>query len=200
MKKYLVGLCLLALVGTGCLQEPPTTPPPSDVNTTGWQTYNDYLSGFQVRYPGNAPVNFETDQAILPEAVGQKDRTLNITIIPTAEQDVDQKGCVTNTGTPESTEAISLAFPTCLSIHNEGAAGSTYRTYTYNVDLEKKLTARFDFTIRYATSVQVYAGCETDEDLNKQACIDLAFNEERDTELFSDIMSTLTAFQEDPSN
>jgi hypothetical protein len=53
----------------------------------------------------------------------------------------------------------------------------------------------FTFTIRFPTSVRVYAGCEEDADQSKAFCIEKAFDEARDAALFRQILGTLVHLQ-----
>lgn len=193
MKKsavLLISLLFLTL-GAGCTDT--VLPPTSDTAHEDWQTYTNVEHGFSLQYPSDTPVDLVSTAAALPPAVGDKERSLKINLQSASSADLDEDGCLAwDNQTPDRREKQSAGdFPVCLTVLNEGAAGSTYRTYHYTTRLGDDQIADIAMTIRYPTSVRVYEDCAEDADQATQYCKDLAFDEERDTKLFSDIMDTL---------
>lgn len=206
MRRFLFTLGLLALFGVGCYQPTPSSPnvpaaiPSHSVATpatdpfSGWQTYTDSVRGFRLRYPADTPTDITSASVYLPQATGEKERQLKIDVTRDSKTNLDGDGCI-KWNVPAPTHVIHVgSVPVCVSILDEGAAGSTYRTYHYTTRLKNHLIADVAMTIRFATSVRVYAECEADADQVKQRCIDLSFDEARDTELFQRIIGTLQKF------
>lgn len=155
----------------------------------GWQTYSDTAHGFSLRYPAATPVDIAATAVDLPEAVGGKERKLKIDRITAVNETLDADGCLAGATLPSTKKRLQYGPITgCLTVLDEGAAGSTYRTYHYTAP---RTDIDLTFIIRYPTSVRVYAGCENDADQATQKCIDLAFDEVRDTALFTEIVGTL---------
>jgi len=182
------------------LPSPPLPVPPeaaasSDAIPADWLTYADSQVGFEMHYPKpetDELVPLEPHDIVLPSAVGQKERYLRIELAPPMDfsKIPDSNGCLSlSYGNAPATKANVRGNDFCRTVWDDGAAGSTYRTYNY-------LTQRGDgwvsvsFIIRFPTSVRVYAGCENDADQSKQFCIEHAFDERRDASLFDDIMAT----------
>lgn len=156
-----------------------------------WHLYTDDVRGFSIAYPlaKDSGVNAETGVS-LPNAVGNKDRTLKIEAYNPAKVDLDADGCVKNgeqTPSMKGKQKIhSVNF--CLISFDEGAMGSTYRTYHYTTKLTEVVDV--SMTIRFPNSIKEYAGCENDPDQTSEKCKELGFDESRDTKLFGEIMKT----------
>ncbi|MCX6714640.1 MAG: hypothetical protein NTX72_02410 [Candidatus Uhrbacteria bacterium] len=198
MKKlFALTLVGIALTGFGC-SKPVTsqpTPPivtqatpgiPVPVIPAGWQTFTDVADHFRISYPADkAILLLNADPIQLPRATGEKSRMMRVNVVQTPKKDP---------GSCDREKTYSANATTlCVSVENEGAAGSTYRTYTYaltNAIEQPSKTTEILFTIQYPTDVRVYGGCETEVDLQTQKCKDLAFDEVRDTQLFTQIMDT----------
>lgn len=159
-----------------------------------WQTYTDTVRGFSLKYPADAPVDITSSPVELPPAVGGKERQLKIEVMPIGKTEVDSDGCLKWNFSPVPKEKLKINnIPLCLTIVGEGAAGSIYQTYHYTMQ-KNDLVIDITMTVRFPTTVRVYAGCEEDSDQTTQKCIDLAFDEERDTALFKEIIDTLQDF------
>lgn len=156
-----------------------------------WHLYTDAVRGFSISYPlaKDSGVNAELGVK-LPEAIGGKERSLKIDSYMPAKVELDNEGCMKlgeQAPTMKGKQKIhGVNF--CLIAFDEGAMGSTYRTYHYTT----KLTQIVDvtMTVRFPTSVRIYGGCESDTDQTSQKCQDLAFDETRDTKLFADVIKT----------
>jgi len=162
-----------------------------------WQTYTDQTHGFSLSYPASSPVDIASISVGLPEAVGGKERSLQVDILTEGNTEADSDGCMILEGPsgellPEKFQIGSLSV--CQTVEIEGAAGSVYRTYHDTASLQDNVMVDITMTIRSASSSRLYAGCENDEDQNKQTCLDLAFDEARDTALFDEIIQTLREF------
>jgi len=159
-----------------------------------WVGYANPATGFEIQYPPADPkatLNPEAEPVQLEPAVGDKERTFRIEIIKGTDARADSRGCVDVLPGPGSTEFLTInGLQFCLVTRDEGAAGSTYRSYIYSTEHEKDL-AVFTFVIRFPTTVRVYAGCETDADQSKPFCVEHAFDETRDAALFRRIMDTI---------
>lgn len=198
--RFLGIIFLLFLVGFGCTSKQTSTPAPieqlpaTDVEKaleSGWQRYTD-AHGFQLDYPEDSPVDLVFTGVSLPQAVGEKERSLKIDVMVKGNTKVDSDGCMVWKTSHISKEKIQIgSIPVCLTIVNEGAAGSTYSTYHYTASLKNNAVVDIAMTIRYPTSVRVYAGCENDADQAKQTCSELAFDKMRETALFNQIVETL---------
>lgn len=178
----LLGVSLM-LFGIGCLRSR------GDDVARDWQTYEDVANGFSLKYPGVVPGHDSGAAISLPDATGHKERTMTIKVVDPKTVNLDAKGCQETGARPvakENERINGVSF--CRAVTDEGAAGSTYRTYEYVTRRDKIIV--IDFTIRFPTSVRIYAGCERDEDQGKQTCKDLAFDEARDATLFPQIMRT----------
>jgi hypothetical protein len=161
----------------------------------GWQTYTDSVRGFSLQYPAGSATDITADSVELPQAVGGKERQLKIDVTMAGKTDLDSDGCLKWQFPSVPKEKLTANnIPVCLTVLNEGAAGSTYRTYHYTTLLKNQLVADIAMTVRFPTSVRIYGGCETDADQTKQACLDYAFDEARDTALFKQILDTLKVF------
>lgn len=193
----LIALLTLCALGAGCSQVQNTSSTQSNVSQSSattasptWQTYTDTVRGFSLKYPNEIPVDLGNGSALsLPPSVGNKERTLNVHVSAPSKIQLDADGCLPTAQQPTEKKKLTInGIPFCMTAIDEGAAGSTYRTYDfvtrgqYVVDLQ--------FVIRFPTSVRVYQGCEQDADQSKQTCLDLAFQEERDTSLFHEIVGT----------
>lgn len=206
-------LLAIALTGFGCVKPvvPPTsTPvesqavvplPATPFIPSGFATFvvHDHLHS--ISYPTQTPaLAYGKDPIQLPVTVGNKSRTMAAAFYP-IDTKVDDKGCVIDPQQTPSLETIETfnTFPFCVAVTSEGAAGSIYQTYTYTIGDGVEFNV-FSFVVRYPTSVREYAGCETDADLSKQVCKDLAFDEARDTQLFKDIMATFRNSRSESSN
>jgi len=164
---------------------------------SGWQTYTDQVHGFSLSYPASSPVDLTSISVGLPEAAGGKERSLQVDILTEGNTEVDSDGCMILQGPsgellPEKFQIGSIAV--CQMVESEGAAGSVYRTYHDTASLQDQGMVDITMTIRSASSPRLYAGCENDEDQSKQLCLDLAFDEARDTALFDEIIQTLREF------
>ncbi|MFA6131403.1 MAG: hypothetical protein WC730_04060 [Patescibacteria group bacterium] len=174
----------ITFLGVGCDS-------PTSIDHSDWQTYTDVTRGFSIQYPEDASVDLETTLVDLPAAIGEKERQLKIDVSSFTTVDLDGDGCLNLSLLEVSKEKLEInSTPVCLTILDEGAAGSTYRTYHYTTVLADQTVADIMMLIHYPTSVRVYAGCENDADQTKQECIDLAFDEARDTALFDEIIAT----------
>jgi hypothetical protein len=157
----------------------------------GWYLYTDTMAGFSISYP--LAKDSEVDAklgVVLPDAIGEKDRTLKIETFDTAKVVLDSDGCI-NQGeqTPSMKGKQKIhGIDFCISSFDEGAAGSTYRTYHYTTKAVKIVDVAM--TIRFPTSVAIYEGCENEDALSLPKCSELAFDESRDIKLFKDIMKT----------
>lgn len=194
---------ILLLLGIGCTSAPVATlpdpivsepvPAPADPHAE-WQTYNDSAYGFLVQYPGDAALDLATEQALLPDAVGEKSRSFQV-LYPNVEE-LDVRGCVLSTqGTvaePDFATKEGAIF--CRTTASEGAAGSVYVTYHY-VTILPDGPVDLAFTIRHVTDVHVYGGCEAEADLTKEFCVEHAFDEARDAALFQEIFATFKVVQ-----
>jgi hypothetical protein len=156
-----------------------------------WHLYTDDVRGFSIAYPlaKDSGVNAETG-VTLPNAVGNKDRTLKIEAYNPAKVDLDADGCVKNGAQTPSMKGKQKIHGVnfCLIAFDEGAMGSTYRTYHYTTKLSEVIDV--SMTIRFPNSIKEYAGCENDADQSSEKCKELGFDESRDTKLFADIMKT----------
>lgn len=188
MKKILtiaLGLLMLA----GCSSVPVN--PPRQGEKEGWQTYEDTVRGFSLSYPASTSVDITSTPVDLPQAVGGKERQIKVDVMAEGKTETDNDGCLVWEFTVNEGQKILINdVPFCLTVVDEGAAGSTYRTYHYTTRLKNALVADIAMTIRFPTSVRVYGGCENDADQTKQACMDYAFDEARDTALFKEILNT----------
>lgn len=163
----------------------------SDSAQVDWHLYTDKVRGFSISYPlaKDSDVNAEAGVK-LPEAIGGKERSLKIDSYMPAKVELDSDGCIKlgeQTPSMKGKQKIhGVNF--CLIAFDEGAMGSTYRTYHYTT----KLTQIIDvtMTVRFPTSVRIYGGCESDPDQTSQKCQELAFDETRDTKLFADVIKT----------
>ncbi|MFA6522339.1 MAG: hypothetical protein WCT24_01970 [Patescibacteria group bacterium] len=186
MNKLSFLLTGILLLGAGCAKAPVVT------EHADWQTYSDATHGIILQYPSDAPVDIALTPLNLAEAIGGKERTLKVHNGVFAKTDLDANGCLNLTFTPTSREQIEInSIPVCVTVVDEGAAGSTYRTYHYSTLLEDETVFDVAMTIRYPTSVRIYADCEEDADQKTKYCKDLAFDDVRDTTLFSEIINTL---------
>lgn len=175
-----------ASVKTEVKAETKTSTVPAD-----WYLYTDDVRGFSIAYPlaKDSGVNAETG-VTLPNAVGNKDRTLKIEAYNLAKADLDAEGCVKNGEQKISMKGKQKIHGVnfCLIAFDEGAMGSTYRTFHYTTKLAEVVDV--SMTIRFPNSVKEYAGCENDADQSSEKCKELGFDESRDTKLFADIMKT----------
>ncbi|MFA6603960.1 MAG: hypothetical protein WCT10_03940 [Patescibacteria group bacterium] len=176
--------------------QPPAAPGPDLAN---WVGFADETTGYQIMYPPSdaQPVsNPEVGIIDLQPAIGDKQRTLKIEVLPRTDARADDDGCVDRSLSADKPifETIN-GFDYCLVAYNEGAAGSTYRSYVFTTVHEPRELVVFTFTIRYPTSVRIYAGCESDADQAKPFCVEHAFDETRDTALFRHILGTLFHLQ-----
>lgn len=196
MKKVAL-LLVLGLFGVGCnRQDATTTTAPIPPQTTGtaatttWQTYTDIVRGFSIGYPSDHAVDLGNGTPlVLPPAVGNKERMVSIQVGATWKMRLDSDGCLVTSQKPvEKEKRIINGLPFCITVTDEGAAGSTYRTYDFVSTLQQVIDTQF--VIRFPTSVRIYQGCEQDVDQTKPACLDLAFQEDRDAALFDKIMAT----------
>lgn len=156
-----------------------------------WHLYTDAVRGFSVSYPLTKDSGVNVEEGVkLPEAIGGKERSLKIDSYMLGKVDLDSEGCIKSgeqSPTMKGKQKIhGVNF--CLIAFDEGAMGSTYRTYHYTT----KLTQIVDvtMTVKFPTSVKTYGGCESDADQSSQKCQDLAFDETRDTKLFADVIKT----------
>lgn len=156
-----------------------------------WHLYADDVRGFSIAYPlaKDSGVNAEIG-VTLPNAVGNKDRTLKIEAYNPAKVDLDADGCVKNGAQTPSMKGKQKIHGVnfCLIAFDEGAMGSTYRTFHYTTKLSEVIDV--SMTIRFPNSIKEYAGCENDADQASEKCKELGFDESRDTKLFADIMKT----------
>lgn len=191
-------MCAIAVRGWIILRKrsepaaiPPTTSSPT---TTTWHTYTDNVRGFTISYPKQVASESPEDHITLPEAVGGKERQLHIEASMAQKTALDAQGCIKLDGLPEAKNAYTKltvnGVPFCMNYLDDGAAGSTYRTYYYTSSLFNNLVISVQMTVRFPTSVRVYAGCEEDAEQTLPRCVELAFNESRDTGLFGQIINT----------
>lgn len=163
----------------------------TDDTQADWYLYKDSVSGFSISYPlakgseSNAVVG-----VTLPDAVGEKDRTLKVGTYDVGKIALDADGCIKQEGQTPSMKGKQKihGIDFCLISFDEGAAGSTYRTYHYTTKAIKVIDLAM--TIRFPTSVAVYEGCENEAALSLSKCSELAFDENRDIKLFKDIVKT----------
>ncbi len=194
---------ILLLLGVGCAPVPVATlpdpivpepmPAPADPHA-GWQTYDDSAYGFLVQYPGDVALDLAAEQALLPDAVGEKSRSFQV-LYPKAEE-LDVRGCILSAegavAEPDFATKEGVIF--CRTTASEGAAGSVYVTYHY-VTTFPEGPVDLAFTIRHVTDIHVYGGCETEADLTKEFCVEHAFDEARDAALFQEIFATFKVVQ-----
>jgi len=175
---------------------PPVQPPAAEKPAVAdWMGYANMATGYQIQYPPadpNSILNPEAGPVQLEPAIGGKERTMRIEIIKGIDKRADSRGCVDQrlAGPAESKFTTINGIDFCLVTYDEGAAGSTYRSYVYSTKHGQDL-AVFTFVIRFPTSVRIIAGCEEDADQNKPACLEFAFDETRDAALFQHIMDTI---------
>lgn len=194
-------LLLAVLLGAGCspsqsLRIPGETAPQAQKEARGesgeWLRYTNREIGVSLRYPGIREVNLDQMPAELPDAVGQKARTLKIDSMPTWKVERDADGCIKWTTAPVRKEKITKNNQDfCLSILDDGAAGSTIRTYHYTTLFGKNTVVDVMMSVKFPTSVRVYAECENEADREKPRCKELTFDEARDTKLFGEILDTV---------
>ncbi|MCX6735451.1 MAG: hypothetical protein NTZ25_06120 [Candidatus Peregrinibacteria bacterium] len=171
--------------------EVPAVVAKADSAQADWHLYTDTVRGFSISYPlaKDSGVNAELG-VTLPEAIGGKERVLKIESHMPAKVELDTEGCMKLGEQSPSMKGKQKIHGVnfCLIAFDEGAMGSTYRTYHYTT----KLTQVIDVTmrIRFPTSVRIYGGCESDPDQTSQKCQELAFDEIRDTKLFADVINT----------
>ena len=187
------------LYGRGKIEEPeivnvPIVTVPTVTVPEGWHLFTDDVRGFSIAYPlaVDSGVNAE-DQVTLPIAVKNKERTLHIEVSNPMKIELDADGCLKSQGQTPSTKSARTVngVKFCVSSLDEGAAGSTYRTYHYVTKLAQVIDVQM--TVRFPTSVKIYGGCETDAELNSETCKSLAFNEKADIQLFEDVLQTFNA-------
>lgn len=205
MKMKHLGLILLpfaalALLGDGCsfsgtVNGKPVSYQTGDVPVThsDWQTFTG--TGFSLQYPGDKVVDLLTDYATLPDAVGGKARRLLVAEWSNSDDQtkapkLDANGCYVSDLQSSTKQVTVVGHPACLTTTDDPGAGNDVRSYYYAFATSSG-HAIVELDIRHVIDVHVYAGCETDADLTKQTCIDYAFDEARDTQLFSDIMATV---------
>ena len=155
----------------------------------GWFVYTHPTLGFSIAYPGKQETNLLKETVSLPDPTGNKQPNM---IIHVGEKDasLDKEGCLEFDWLP-TLQKIKLAvhgITFCESVMEEGAAGSIYRTQYYTTVLSGEIVT-IEFVLRYPTSVREYAGCE-DATESKPKCKELAFDNARDTAMFSEIMAT----------
>ena len=127
----------------------------------------------------------------LSAAVGNKERKMNLEFGPVTEK-LDKDGCPPLVIEPSVKKNVTLSgIPFCVQAIDDGAAGSTYRTYSYTTTVGKQIVA-LQFQIRHLTDNRIVGGCETDADQAKQTCKDLVFDPVADTALFDQIAGTFT--------
>ena len=188
--KKIFAIALGLAVLTGCSRAPVIPLPQTEEQ--GWQTYTDDVRGFSLSFPSDLPVDITSYPVVLPQAVGEKDRQLMVEVMMEGKTELDSDGCLLLQGGAVPHSKISINnIPFCLTVLDEGAAGSTYRTYHYTTRLKNQMVADFGMMIRFPTSVRIYGGCENDADQTKSFCVNHAFDEARDTALFKEILNTL---------
>lgn len=156
-----------------------------------WHLYNDAVRGFSISYPLAKDSGVDAELGVtLPEAVGNKDRTLKIDSYMEGKAELDADGCIKLGEQKPSMKGKQKIKGNnfCIISFDEGAMGSTYRTYHYTIKLAQVVDV--NMTVRFPNSVREYADCENDPDQITQKCLELSFDENRDTQLFKDIMKT----------
>jgi hypothetical protein len=148
-KHFLVAIAiatLLILVGGvalffryASLGDPPPPPAPipppiaTTTNDTLWKTFTDQETGISFRYPNGLLPEFIT-APIWPPKIRVATGTLSCV------EKLEDRG--------ESTTKRTIDTQSyCVTEQSEGAAGSVYTTYTYQVEKERKVIS-VDFTLR----------------------------------------------------
>lgn len=155
-----------------------------------WKTYTYPTLGFSLKYPSKNAVDLLKIPVDLPDPTGNKSPNVSVHVIEKGKN-LDVDGClVSQLSEPKSKKQFFLPgnVPTCETMMEEGAAGNIYRTQDDTFVLGDKVVV-IEFILRYPTSVREYAGCE-DVTESKPKCKELAFDEVRDTAIFTQILST----------
>ena len=108
-----------------------------------------------------------------------------------ASSKYDAAGCFTSNDLERviATSEVTLdGIPFCVQTGLSVGAGQVYRTLLYS-SKDTSVPVAIAFTIHYANSVQVYAGCETEADLAKAECVAREFHDD-DMKLFTNIIAS----------
>ena len=102
----------------------------------GWETTTDTVQGMTYMYPGFFGNPHVTTVDWPPTVISKRDGL----------------GCVPTDGTDQTQQTVSRvqveATEYCLTTHDEGAAGSTYRTYVYELE-HGVTTVELSFTMQF---------------------------------------------------
>ena len=88
----------------------------------------------------------------------------------------------------ETSETVLDGIPFCVQTGLSAGAGQVYRTLLYS-SKDASIPVAIAFSIHYASSVQLYAGCETEADLAKAECVAREFHND-DMKLFTNIIAS----------
>lgn len=171
---------------------PPTTS--STPSGTEWMVLRNIVKGFEIRHP--QPI--DTIDLGTGDFHIAKDAWMSARVLPDSYQWTDETNCpktpVIDGRAFEANRTSVGDVPFCVSHVSEGAAGSVYEDYVYVTKAQNGYVA-LHFVYRHVTDVRIYEGCEKPEDLQKEECQKLQWNEDRDTALFKDILKTYRVIQ-----
>ncbi len=201
--RQIISPVLMSVIGIALgyvLAQKPSTSPSIPNAVEGWQSYTDATNGFTLNFPlaetqrpfnGEPTTDLAKGQVSLPDAVGNKERWLEVSVLNADSTHLDNNKCFIINDEQKTNNRFFDSRRFCQSISEEGAAGSTYRTDIYTTKIGDNY-AVLKFTSRHTNDVHVYGDCEQDMDLAKPLCQNYAFDPIRDLKLFDDIAATLT--------
>lgn len=198
MSTTLLFVALLTMIAMKLIdRQAVITPEVSEGSTVGstdtWMTFTHEMPAFTLSYPGTVP-DPTLETILLPAGTGEnKERKMNVEVIKLNDSRLTSAYCYTpGKGVKAKTRqnaftADGHAF--CLTDFSDAGAGSVFRTEAY-VTVMGEEAVIISFSIRYPTSVQFYEGCEDEAVPTSEYCTSLAFDETRDTALFTEILKT----------
>lgn len=135
--------------------------------------------------------NETTDHYTFADAYLEKSRSMQ-SIHLDASSKYDAGGCFLSSDLERviaTSSTVLDGIPFCVQTGLSVGAGQVYRTLLYS-SKDTSIPVAIAFTIHYANSVQVYAGCETVSDLTKPECVAREFHDD-DMKLFTNIIASL---------
>lgn len=134
--------------------------------------------------------NEATDYYIFADAYLEKSRSMKTVHLDSSSK-YNAAGCLISNDLERiiaTSETVLDGIPFCVQTGLSVGAGQVYRTLLYS-SKDTSVPVAIAFTIHYANSVQVYAGCETEADLAKPECVAREFHDD-DMKLFTNIIAS----------
>lgn len=141
--------------------------------------------------PGSSLLEGKVNEWMLPEAYLGKSRGMKTShLVPSSPY--DERGCLISSDLERIESQKEQVIDHVLFCVQEGTsvgAGQVYRTLLYS-SKDPAVPLAIFFTIHYANSVQVFAGCETAEDMTKPDCAAREFNDD-DMKIFTNMIGSM---------